>query len=369
VIELKKSTFQNRTTQDDIFKTNICKKNHMISENQEFWELPKHKQMDILYKIDKKPTRIETAFLKSIIKYEDKSNGEDRRIIDLKTLATFQMKNNFESFEFLNVLYSKTENEEIKEWIIEKIEHLSIATKFNQKQRNAINAFIRNPYHYYRHENCEVISPNDFDGSMQQLITGEKEEIWVDVNDELMICNLHIEKIDDQIEFFPFVVQKNKHLYYSNYHVPKSWLFAKEYRFNPSDNINFTKVILDDLLQITSHILSFKDIPFADFKKREKEFTDLMIQIHYDFRQYIIDDYDEPYMKKYLHEAIVEEMVELIWLFNTIESEFIFYQNYMLDLLEKVEKPERFPGRKRPNEYLKTKQYILENFKPKNENL
>ena len=336
----------------------------MISENQVFWEQPKNKQMDILYRIDKKPTRIETAFLKSIIECEDKGNKEDRRIIDLKTLATFQMKNNFETFEYLNELYPKTNNEELKDCILEKIEQLSITTKYKPKHRNLINAFIGNSYHYYRHEKCEVISHKDFDESLQQLITGEKKEIWVDVNDELMICNFHVEKIEDQIEFFPFVVQKNKYLSYSKYHVPKTWLFAKEYRFNPSDNINFTKVILDDLLQITSHILSFKNIPFADFTKREKEFTDLMIQIHYDFRQYIIDDYDEPYMKKYLHEAIVEEMVELIWLFNTKESEFNFYQNYMLNLLEKVEKPERFPGRKRPNEYLKTKQYILKNFKP-----
>ncbi len=309
-----------------------------------YWGSEKYIKMEVLEILSVNYTSENHAFLISVIENETNSSCIERAIFSLEKKAT--------SFDFLVAYYQKSNDEYIKESVIEKLETISIANKFDKEKQEALNQLFGTPYHYAISSDCVKIHLDEFETEFQKRIDGNTHEIWLELHDRFCLHFNSFETIDHQLNFHLLVVSKTNNYIPNDYFIPKGWMFMVDVSIEIDKANELQQSIIRDTTRIIAEILSYRNLNFEDFLERETAFKELLLQIHFDFRELSIE-YANELLEAHVYDALADEFIELVWLFKGT-TDFNLYVQYGIELLQRSSEKYNYVKRMKYFEYLLT---------------
>lgn len=309
-----------------------------------YWDAHKCVKMEILEILSKNNTSENHAFLISVIENETNTDCIER--------AIFSLKKNTSSLDFLVAYYQKSNDEYIKESVIETLESISISCALEKEKQEVLNQLFGTAYHYAISADCVKISQDSFEAEFQKRIQGNMQEIWMEFDDRFCFHFNSFETIDHQLNFHLLVVSKTNNYIPNDYFIPKGWMFMVNYSVEIDKANKLQQSTIRDTTRIISEILSYRNLNFEDFLEHETAFKKLLLQIHYDFRELSIE-YSNDLSEAHYYDALVDEFIELVWLFKD-STDFSLYVQYGIELLKCSSEKYNYTTRLKYFEYLLT---------------
>ena len=246
--------------------------------------------------------------------------------------AIYGLRKDSESVEFLINLYRKSGFEAYKDVIVGTLEVLAFSNKIPEKHKEKVFEIFGTRSNYALPENCDIVKMKDFEIEIQKRLEGKKRNIWLDYND-LVCLNLDIGQIkDDQISFGIHVISKNQNYILNKYIVPDTRIFIVLNSLVVEKNDNVHEILLKFVDTILNQLFSFQNISFSEFKKRIKEFNELLIKICCRFNN---TQLNLKSFNKKLDDYEVNQYIQLLWLFKD-SKDFHLFVSYGITLLTKT---------------------------------
>ncbi len=302
-----------------------------------YWESEKYIKFRILEIISCNCNAENHDFLLSVIENETDEFCAEKVI--------YSMEKSESSIDFLVDFYTKTQSEDLKVSIIEVLESISISSTLNLEKQAVLNQLFGTNYHYSISHDCVKINLDTFVDEFQKRVAGDSRELWLDLNDSFCIHFNSFQMLNGKLDFQLLVVSKTNNYIPNDYFIPKGWMFMVIYSFEVSEKMDLQHAILSNVTNIIDEILSFRNLKFEAFILREAEFKHLLFQIHYDFREALLNE-NYNLKESDVYDIYIDEYLELLWLFKE-SIDFDIYVRYGLNLLLKTDK--KFNYEKRLN--------------------
>ena len=202
---------------------------------------------------------IKCKILSKIASNHSKENSEDSKeyrdflynVIENETdiccidNAIFDLERNESTINFLVGYYQKSDNEYLKESVIEKLENISIYKSLDNEKQIVLNKLFRTKYHYAISQDCIIISLAELKLEFQKRIDGNTQEIWVDLKGPFCLHFNSFEKRESNLNFQLLVISKRNNYIPNDCFIPKGWMFMMDIEnVYCTENNDFTKTLL-----------------------------------------------------------------------------------------------------------------------------